>query len=335
MVDKNEKIITGVDHDGKEVKVLIKNPTAEQYRDSQIAYNKAFRTALDSGALLRQKINDYMVEQGIWSDAKQKKYESLVRDINNKEELLTAGGVKLSDAKQAALELRGLRAEFRDLIAERNNLDSNSAEGQADNARFAELVRMCMINPSTKQPYFPDQKTYDAQADQPWVTEASSELANMLYGLDPDYENNLVENKFLKEFKFVNEDLRFINDGGHLVDSESRLINEDGQYITYRTDEGLKNQDEDDRYFVNREGEEVISRTNEDGEEEWVKKSLAERKPFLDDDGNPIVVEVKEEPAETEEKPEETPEQNVESDKDKPKTTKRKPRATKTDTKTV
>jgi len=334
MVDKNEKIITSEDHDGKEVKVLIKNPTAEQYRDSQISYNKAFRTALDSGALLRQKISDYMVEQGIWSDAKQKKYDSLVKEINFKEELLRAGGVKLSDAKKAALELRGLRAEFRDLISERNNLDSNSAEGQADNARFAELVRVCMINPSTKQPYFPDQKTYDAQADQPWVSEASSELANMLYGLDPDYENNLVENKFLKEFKFVNDDLRFINDDGHLVDSEGRLINEDGQYIAYRSDEGLKNKDENEVYFVNREGEEVVSRTNDDGEEEWVKKSLAERKPFLDDDGNPIVVEATKEP-EPEKTSAKNTAENTETDTGRSKTSKRKTRATKTDAKTV
>ena len=40
---------------------------------------------------------------------------------------------------------------------------------------------------------------------QPFVLESSSELANMLYGLDPNYEKNLEENKFLKEFEFVNE----------------------------------------------------------------------------------------------------------------------------------
>ena len=330
MVDKNEKVIESKDNDDNVVKVLIKNPTAEQYRDSQIEYNKAFRQALDSGALLRQKINDYMTEQGIWSEEKQKKYEKFANDINAAEDKLSEGGIKLSEAKQTALELRDLRDDFKVLISERNSLDQNSAEGQADNARFAELVRVCMINPDTNQPYFPDQKTYDSQADQPWVIEASSELANMLYGLDPDYENNLVENKFLKEFNFVNEDLRFIDDDGHLVDSEGRLVNDDGKYIAYRTEEGKKNKDENELYFVNRAGEEVVSKINADGEEEWVKKSAAERKPFLDDEGNPIVIESKNND-ESSEKAEDTTKET----EDKPKTTKRKPRATKTDAKTV
>ena len=318
MVDKKEKTIESTDNDGNTVKVLIKNPTAKQYRDSQVEYNKAFRVALDSGALLRQKINDHMVDQGIWGEEKEKKYQKFVNEINEKEELLKGGGVKLSDAKDAALRLRNLRNSFKDLIAERNSLDTNSAEGQADNARFAELVRVCMVNPDTGQPYFPDQQAYDSQTDQPWVVEASGELANMLYGLDPDYEGGLVENKFLKEFKFVNEDLRFINDDGHLVDSEGRLINEDSKYIAYRTEEGKTKQDPDEAYFVNIDGEEVVSVNDDDGNETWIKKSLAERKPFLDDDGKPIASEENEDKATT-----------------KPKTTKRKPRATKTDTKTV
>jgi hypothetical protein len=120
------------------------------------------------------------------------------------------------------------------------------------------------------------------------VIEASSQLANMIYGLDPKYVDNLEENKFLKEFKFVNEDLQFIDKEGHLVDAEGRLINEDGRYIAYRTEEGRKNKDPDDVYFVNRKGEEVVCITNEDGEEDWVKLELKERKPFLDDDGKPI-----------------------------------------------
>jgi soluble cytochrome b562 len=318
MADKKEKTIESKDKDGNVVKVLIKNPTAKQYRDSQVEYNKAFRVALDSGALLRQKINDHMIDQGIWGEEKEQKYQKFVDQINQNEELLKGGGVKLSDAKAAALKLRELRNDFKDLISERNSLDANSAEGQADNARFAELVRVCMINPDTGQPYFPDQQAYDSQTDQPWVVEASGELANMLYGLDPDYEGGLVENEFLKEFKFVNEDLRFINDDGHLVDSEGRLINEDSKYIAYRTEEGKKKQDPDEVYFVNIDGEEVISVNDDEGNETWIKKSIAERKPFLDDDGKPIITE-----------------QNEDKTSTKPKTTKRKTRAPKTDTKTV
>lgn len=289
-IQDKERLIESVDDNNQPVKVLVRRPTPEDYRDSQIAYNKAFRKALDSGGLLKQKLNDYMTEQGIWSDAKQKQYDDYVENIRNKEDALKAGGIKLSDAKQIALDLRSLRSEFQSFLAEKNALETNSVEGQADNARFAELVRLCLLNPDTKQKYFPDQESYDANAAQPWVIEASSALANMLYNLDPNYVNNLEENKFLKEFKFVNNDLRLIDKDGHLVDIDGRLINEDGRFVAYRTEEAKKNKDTSQMYFVNRDGKEVVAITGEDGEEEWVRIDLKDRKPFLDDDGSPIAV---------------------------------------------
>lgn len=282
---ENNKTIEGLDKNGNQVKVMLKTPGPQEYRDSQIEYNKAFRKALDSGALLRQKLSDYMIEQGIWDDAKQKKNDYFVDEINAKEKTINSGGIKLSEAKDIALELRGLRYEFREFIAEKNALDQNSVEGQADNARFSELVRLCMLNPTTKKPYFQTQKDYDANGDQPWVAQASSELASMIYGLDPDYDNKLAENKFLKEFNYVNEDLRLVNSDGHLVDLEGSLIDEDGRYVAYRDDK----QTEENKYFVNKSGVEVVSVTDEDGDVTWVEKGKEVRQPFLDEDGNPIL----------------------------------------------
>ena len=290
-VEDKERVIESFDKEGNPVKVLVKKPTTKEYRDSQVEYNKAFRSALDSGSLLRQKLTEYMIEQGIWSENKQAQNDKYVEQIRQKEEQLKAGGIKLSQAKEIALELRSLRTEFQMFLAEKNALDSNTVEGQADNARFAALTVLCLFNPDTGNRSFNSQEDYDKMADEPWVVEASGELANMLYGLDPNYANNLEENKFLKEFKFVNDDLRLVDKDGHLVDIDGRLINEDGRYIAYRTEEGRKNKDPKDIYFVNREGKEVVSVKSPDGEEEWVRADLSERKPFLDDDGEPIVAE--------------------------------------------
>lgn len=319
-IDDKERVINSVDNDDNPVKVIVIQPTAQHYRDSQVEYNKAFRSALDSGALLRQKLSDYMKQQGIWDEKKQKQHDEFVEDINKKEQQLKGGGIPLSEAKDVALELRNVREDFREFLAERNALDSNSAEGQADNARFVELVRLCILNPDTKQPCFLDQGAYDANADQPWVSEASSELANMIYGLDPNYDNNLEENKFLKEFSFVNKDLKFINNDGHLVDNDGRLVNEDGRFIAYRTKEGGKSKDPEAVYFVNRDGEEVVSITNDGGEEEWIQLSLKERKPFLDDKGQPVVMDSDEK---------ETPEGDEDTSKAEKKPQKRAKRNTK------
>ena len=323
--DNKDRVIEGVDKDGNTVKTLLRQPTAQDYRDSQVQYNETFRKALDSGALLRQKLTDYMTDQGIWDKDKQDENDKFIEDISGREEALKGGGIRLSRAKEIALELRELRAKFRELLSEKNALDTNSAEGQADNARFSELIRLCILDPATKTPRFPDQDAYDKNADEPWVVDAAGDLAGMIYGLDPDYDKNLEENKFLKEFKFVDAELRFLNDEGHLVDTDGRLVNKDGRFIAYRTKEGKKNKDEDDLYFVNRDGEEVVLVVDDDGEEDWVKLSLKERKPFLNDEDEPVESPTKaEKPSE---KSEEEPEEEASSEKS---TTTRKRKTTKT-----
>jgi len=69
--DKREGLFTGQDADGNDVVVYVKKPTVKEYRDSQISYNKAFRAALDSGAVLKKKLNEYMRDQGLWDDEKE------------------------------------------------------------------------------------------------------------------------------------------------------------------------------------------------------------------------------------------------------------------------
>ncbi len=284
MTDKNDNILVGLDNEGNEVRVLVKIPGASEFKESQVVYNKAFREALDSGALLRQRLTEYMNKQGLWDEDKQKQYDKKMNEISGMEDSLKGGGIRLTEAKDIAVQLRVKRAEFRDLIAERNALDTASAEGQADNARFASLVRLCALNPDNNTRYFQNENDYDAQSTQPWVVAAAEKLGNLLYGLDPEYENNLVENKFLKEFDFVNDDLAFVNEDGHTIDSEGRLTNEEGRYVAYKNDKDYKNREKP--YYVNKDGDEVVE---VDGE--WVKSSIAKRKPFLDDSDNPIVKE--------------------------------------------
>ena len=306
MTDK--EIFEGEDLNGDVVKFKVKTPGAEEIKKSQVVYNRAFKQALDDGALLRQKLTAYMRDQNLWDDAKQKQYDDLLEKINEMEEALQKGGIRLTLAKEIALDLRGKREEFRDLISERNALDAASAEGQADNARFEELVRLCTLNPENGQRYFPSEADYNASANQPWVVVAAEKLGNAMYGLDPNYEKNLEENKFLQEFKFVDDELRFINEDGHTVDSEGRLTNEEGRYIAYENDDDYKARK--NSYYVNRDGEKVV-----EGKDGWVKEGTEERKPFLDDEDNPIEA--------TAEKEEKT------------KTTKRRTRKTKTDQESV
>jgi hypothetical protein len=103
------------------------------------AHTRAIREALEDGALLRKRLMSYMREQGVWDDKKESEYQLRLRQINQLEMKLSAGKMKVSEGRAVALELAETRAEFRQLISERNDMDNGTAEGQADNARFNAL----------------------------------------------------------------------------------------------------------------------------------------------------------------------------------------------------
>ena len=251
--------------DGADIKLIIKKPSPKNYRDSEMVYNKTVREALKNGALLRQKLNDYLIEQEIWNAAKENQYKTVLENISKHEEMLKTGGIKLSQAKEVAVALKGYREELRGLVQERQAHDTMTAEGQGDNARFNYLVAVSTFKEDGKTLAWSTIAEYD-DSREPYAVDAASALAKMIY-------NKLPENQFLKKFKFVNNELKLINKDGHLIDEDGRLINESGRFVAYRED--------GTQYFVNRNGEEV----DEKGEK------LLKALPFLDDDGNPIIEE--------------------------------------------
>ena len=268
MSKNNETFELEIEEKGKTVKRAFKisEATLQQQNEATKVYNRAFRDALESGALLRNKLEDYMRNQGMWNDEKQADLALMQREILDKEKQLAKGGIRLSVAKDAALEMADKRAEIRAMLMERNSLDSSTAEGQADNARFDYLVSATLVYNDSNKPYFKDLADYRNKNTEAVSLEAARRLAQKLYGLDSNHEQNLAENKFLREFDFVDEDLRLLNKDGKLVDREGNLVNEDGRYI------------DEEGNLIDVDG----NRVNEEGDYEF------KRQPFLDDDGKPI-----------------------------------------------
>ncbi len=258
-----------VEIDGEDKTFMVRSPSLTDQREAQKVYNTAFTDAIKSNSVVRAKMDDVLEDQGLWNKEKQAKYDNLQQELNDGEKRLAKGGFSLIEAKKLALKMRDVRIEIRDLISVRTSLDNHSAEGQADNARFNYLVSACVVYKENDKPYFKDLSDYMDRMDDPVALAGASKLATMIYGLDNNFEKNLPENKFLKKYKFVNEDLRFINKEGHTVDADGRLVDESGRFI------------DKEGNFVDKDG----ARVDEDGD------YIVDAQPFLDDDGNPVVVE--------------------------------------------
>ncbi len=253
----------------KEVEFVVKSPTLQNQRDAQKVYNQAFTDAVRSKCIVRAKLDDLLKEQGLWNETKQALFNALQKELTEGEKKLAKGGFSLSEAKTLALRMREVRDEIKDLISVRTSLDNHSAEGQADNARFNFLVSACVVYKDSDQPYFSNMEDYLNKADDKVAILGAQNLANMLYGLDNDFEKNLPENKFLIKFKFVDNKLRLVDKQGRLVNEEGRLIDEFGRYV-----------DENGNY-VDKDGNRVDA----------VGEYILESQPFLDDEGKPIVLE--------------------------------------------
>lgn len=253
----------------KDVNFIVRSPSTNDQKEASKIYNQTFSDSIKSKAIIRAKIDELLKEQGLWDDDKQDKFTDLQNQILDRERRLAKGGIPLSQAKKLALEMRDLRGKVRELISVKTNLDNLTAEGQADNARFNYLVSACTVYKDNNQPYFSDMEDYLGRSTDIVAIKGAQTLANMIYGLDNDYESNLPENKFLKQYKFIDTKLRLINKEGKLVDEEGRLVDDYGRFIDI------------DGKYVDKFG----NRIDQDG------KYIVETQPFLDDDGNPIIQE--------------------------------------------
>lgn len=202
--------------------------TPDILNKAKFVHNKAFKEALESGALMRQGLMKYMREQNIWDEKKEKQYESFLTNIAELESKLAAGKMKVSEGRKIALELSRLRSEFRQLITERNLMDGNTAEGQADNAKFNYLLVASVHDYDTQKTVYADVEDYVNKSSDKITGIIASKFASHLYGVDEDYENTLVETKFLKRFKLIDDKGRFLNKEGKLVDIDGHPVDEDG-----------------------------------------------------------------------------------------------------------
>lgn len=252
-----------------DVELQVVAPSAADHREAGKVYNQAFNDALKSKAIVRARLDDILKEQGLWDDAKQTEYNKLQSCLLDSERRLKKGGITLAKAKELALQMKKDRESLRELISDRTSLDNHTAEGQADNAKFNYFVYACTVykdNPNKK--YFSSYDEYQKKSSELVAVIAAQHVANFMYGLEDDYESKLPENKFLKDYKFVDDNGRLINKEGKFVDSEGRLVDATGRYI------------DKDGNFIDKQGNRV------DAAGDYV----VEFTPFLDDDGNPVVI---------------------------------------------
>ena len=227
MSKKEEKRFTFNDKE-----YVIRPANAHASVEAQKVYNKTFKRAIDEGAILKKSLEDHMRRQGLWDDSKQEEYELLLKKSADIEYKIKTGQYKkASEVRDKSIELKRLRNELSSLLMVRNSMDSNTADGQADNERFFYLITACVYDYETQKSVYTSLDDYHEKADTELAVKCASEFANFAYGLEENFEDKLIENKLLKKLGLLNDKGQLTNKYGQRVDLEGNLLNSEGARI--------------------------------------------------------------------------------------------------------
>lgn len=278
VIETNDDGTAKLNDDGSfiftEKEFAVRLPPYKIMEEANKLKGKVFRESLNAGDMLREQLEDILRQKGLWNDQRQIEYDTLRKEILDREYQLEKGGIKLSDAKYLALEMKEKRERMVEMLSGRSDLDSQTCEGKSENARFNYLFAHSLVyNDDELTPFYPNGlEDYVVDMDNPIAIQGATEFYYLLSGTD-NLDDKLPENKFLKRFNFVDDKYRLVEKGStRLVDREGRYVDEYGNYIEYNENGTY--------YYVDVNGRKL--------DEETGNFIIDEPSPFLDEYGNPI-----------------------------------------------
>ncbi len=214
--------------DGSKVEIYVRKPTnGELTRAEKVRVKSWSKFKSDPDIMSKVQLNRYLKDRGIWDSEKEKEKRELEKTVSSLQDKLSRPGkkkVKLSEARNTAIELRKKRVEYRELISEKIELESNTTESLADNARFDFLVTCCTFYKDG------DKKVYNSIGDYEndstdTAFAAAAALGQLLYNLTDSFEATLPENEFLINQKLADgENLALIDFDGSYVEEDFNVL---------------------------------------------------------------------------------------------------------------
>ncbi len=223
---------------GVDKTIIVKHPTPRVEAEANMHASRVFsklskeRGDGNDGLLLRAQLDKFLRDAGLYTEEDIQNISDLSDKITGFEKQLTEGGVKKSEGRTIAIELRRARYNLLILLAKRMEYDKNTIEHFSENARMNYIITKTLLD-DTGAPIFKSVEDYDY--DETGLKEALEvpirKIASISSVYDTDYESKLIENKFLKKFGFCNDEYDLVNAEGHRVNEKNQRIDEEGNLL--------------------------------------------------------------------------------------------------------
>lgn len=247
----------------KEVKLKIMNINSDIRLESHKYYSKAFADALENKFPLRIEVEVMLKNKGLLNAETNEEESKDLRETISRMEMELRKGIKdnrkmtKDEGRELALAIRKARVHLMGLVNPLNQYYNNTAESYADNERVQFFIYSTTVHSDSGDRYWKSFDEFKSVAENdPVALAASNKFVFNYAGVDPDFEKELYENKWLRKMGFMNDNLQLLNAKGQAVDEEGRLVDPDGRFIN------------DKGEFIDRSG----NRVDEDGKlmvDEW------------------------------------------------------------------
>lgn len=262
--------------EAQEKEFAVVRPSLQLLNEANKLRSKLFTQLFESGTMLRQQVDTHLKDRNIWNEKLQAEYDAVQSEVIEKTQRLERGGIKLSEARDLAIEISEQRQQLVSMLVDRSDIDNLTCEGQADNERFNFLFANCLVYNDTGEKVYATVEEYVAESNSDVAVKGASEFYYLVSGTE-SLDDQLPENKFLKQYEFVDDDFRYTERGtGRLISEDGKYIDEEGYYIDYNEDGST--------FRVTYDGAKVDLNAS----------SKVEFSPFLDDDGTPVTSEEEE-----------------------------------------
>lgn len=226
-----KETITVKNEAGEEVKLDIRMPSGKDIQESNTFYASTWKKAVENGVILHEELDTFLKKNGIWDDKREKEKLDLIKKMADLQYKLKTVKSK-SAGKKIAFEIKDIQAKLRELLERRNSFEANTAESMAQDSRFDFLLTKSVVNNLTGEPYFKDYDDYQSKKLDPNSWTIANAFAGIYYqGYDKDYEENLLENKFLRRFGYIDEFGNLLDEKGRKITVDGHLVNDQGEYV--------------------------------------------------------------------------------------------------------
>lgn len=189
-----------IEVDGVPVALMVKRPNQEELFAIDLEYKRCYALAVRQDVMTEAEAKTAFENNGTWTKEHDNEIDMKSIEIARLEIALKAA--KTDEQKlEIVNELSPIRVRVLELIGERTQIFSNTAEGFASDQRIHKMAEMCCVEAKGGDPYFGPHNLYID-----FVSAHPDELSTIFtqtylfeYKLNRDYTEEWGEMKYVKE----------------------------------------------------------------------------------------------------------------------------------------